>query len=209
VLENGIKFKVDVVNGQKTGLFLDMREMRELISKLSTKKRLLNCFGYNGGFSLYAARNQAKTTTIDISKPAILGARENFEINKFDLNEHTFIDTDVFTYISENSLENFDIIILDPPAFAKKKSDINNAIRAYKKLNRITFSKAQKGALVLTCSCSFHIDEQTFLSIVREALLESNKSGKIISKHRLAYDHPINIFHTENNYLKSLLIALD
>ncbi len=207
VLENNLLFEVDVVNGQKTGLFLDMREMRSLIGSLAGGKKILNCFGYNGGFSVYAAKNNAHTTTVDISKHAINSAQQNFILNNIPLENHKFIAEDVFEFVSnQNNLHDYDIVILDPPAFAKKREDVPQATKAYKKLNYLVFQKVKPNTLVLTCSCSYHVSSDMFEKAVFDALRQSNKSGRIISKHRQALDHPINVFHPENEYLKSLLM---
>lgn len=206
VLENNIKFSVDIVNGQKTGLFLDMRNMRSLIKEVSKNKTVLNCFGYSGGFSLYALSGGAKNVvTVDISKEATASAIENFEINGFDHSKNKIITADVFDYLKTDSL-NYDIIILDPPAFAKKKSDIHNAQKGYKEINKAALAKMPSGSLLLTCSCSYYIDEEMFERILSSAAKETGKTLKIISKHKLAQDHVINPCHKEFNYLKSLLI---
>jgi len=206
VLENNIKFNVDVVNGQKTGLFLDMRNMRSLIKEICKNKTVLNCFGYSGGFSLYALHGGAKNVvTVDISKEATASAIENFEINGFDHTKNKIITADVFDFLKTDSL-NYDIIILDPPAFAKKKSDIHNAQKGYKEINKAALSKMPSGSLLLTCSCSYYIDEEMFERVLSSAAKETGRTLKIISKHRLAQDHVINPCHTEFNYLKSLLI---
>ncbi len=216
VLEHGIKFLVDFVNGQKTGLFLDMREMRSLIGTLSLNKNILNCFCYSGAFSLQALKGLAKSvTSIDMSKPALELTDINFGLNKFDGNltesnnvssiKNPIINKDVFSFLRENDL-NYDIIILDPPAFAKKKSDIDNAKKAYYEINHTTLSKIPQGSLLLTCSCSYHIDALSFERLVAKAAKDAGRKTKLLSKHRLAFDHPINLYHQDFNYLKSLLL---
>jgi len=206
VLENNIKFSVDIVNGQKTGLFLDMRNMRSLIKEISKDKTILNCFGYSGGFSLYALSGGAKNVvTVDISKDATASAIENFESNGFDHIKNKIITADVFDFLKTDKLD-YDIIILDPPAFAKKKQDIHNAQKGYKEINKTALSKMPNGSLLLTCSCSSYIDEEMFERILSAAAKEAGRTLKIISKHKLAQDHVINPCHKEFNYLKSLLI---
>jgi len=208
VLENGIPFMVDVVNGQKTGLFLDMREMRKLVMEHSAGKSVLNCFSYSGGFSVYASKGGAtKTTSVDISKEAIAQAKNNFEMNKMDLNKNQLVVADVFEYLKANDL-NYDIVILDPPAFAKKKSDIYNAKKGYMEINRDALSKMPRGSSLLTSSCSYYIDEQTFKDIVYSSARAAGRSLKLISKHRLAPDHPINTHHKESIYIKSLFLTV-
>jgi 23S rRNA (cytosine1962-C5)-methyltransferase len=209
VIENGIKFSVDVVKGQKTGLFLDMRNMRSLIKEISNGKSVLNCFGYSGGFSLYALKGGAKkVVTVDISKDATASAIENFELNGLDHKNNKIITADVFDFLKSEKLD-YDIVILDPPAFAKKKSDINNAQRGYKEINKTAISKMPKGSLLLTCSCSYYIDEEMFERILAGAGKDAGRTLKVISKHRLAQDHVINPCHKEFNYIKSLLIYVE
>ena len=209
VLENGIKFYVDIKNSQKTGLFLDMREMRKFVGEISKGKSVLNCFGYTGGFSLYAIRGGAtKVDTVDIGKDAIESAKKNFEINGFETSDNGFFATDVFDFIDKNNL-NYDLVILDPPAFAKKKQDIRNAQNGYYRLNKQALSKMSSGSFLLTCSCSYHVNMEMFQDIVKKAAKDSGKSLKILQKHRLAQDHPLNIFHSEIDYLKSLLVYVE
>jgi 23S rRNA (cytosine1962-C5)-methyltransferase len=209
VLENGIKFSVDIIKGQKTGLFLDMRNMRALIKDISKDKRVLNCFGYSGGFSLYALMGRAtNVVTVDSSKDATASAVENFELNGFDHSKNKIITTDVFDFLAKEKLD-YDIVILDPPAFAKKKSDIQNAQRGYKEINKTAVSKMPRGSLLLTCSCSYYLDEEMFERILASVGKETNRTLKIISKHRLAQDHTINPCHKEFDYIKSLLIYVD
>ncbi|MFH1223588.1 MAG: class I SAM-dependent rRNA methyltransferase [Pseudomonadota bacterium] len=206
VVENGIPFNVNFVTGQKTGLFLDMREMRKLIMEISSDKSILNCFCYSAGFSMYAAKGGAKSSvSIDTSKEAIAQAGKNFELNKMDVSRHKLVTGDVFDYLRDNKLDH-NIIILDPPAFARKKSDINNAKRGYMEINRTALSKMPSESFLLTCSCSYYIDEKMFESIIFNAARETGRSVKIISKHRLAPDHTVNIYHPEFDYIKSLLL---
>ena len=209
VVENSIKFVVDVVKGQKTGLFLDMRNMRALIGDISKGKNVLNCFAYSGGFSLYALKGGAKNvTTVDISKDATASAIDNFKTNGFDHNTNKIVTADVFDFLRTDKM-NYDLVILDPPAFAKKKSDINNAQRGYKEINKTTLTKMPKGSLLLTCSCSYYIDDETFERTLVAAAKESNRTIKILSRHRLAPDHVINPCHKEFDYLKSLLLYVE
>lgn len=209
VLENGVKFGVDIVKGQKTGLFLDQREMRSLIGSLSKGKSLLNCFAYTGGFSLYAAKNGAtKVTSIDIAKDAVKAIEHNYNLNNLDKSKAEFIADDVFKYLRNNKLD-FDIIILDPPAFAKKREDVPSATSGYREINRQVFKKAPKGSLLLTCSCSYHVDSELFQKIIMQAAQLSGRRVRIVGKHRLAADHVFNIYHPDADYLKSLLIYID
>jgi 23S rRNA (cytosine1962-C5)-methyltransferase len=206
VLENGIKFIVDFIDGQKTGFFLDMREMRQLIGSLSKNKKVLNCFSYSGGFSLYALKHGANVVqSVEISEQANKIAEQNFDINGFKEHKKDILTMNVFDFIKKEQLDH-DIIILDPPAFAKKRSDVKNALTKYYELNRTTLRKMKSGTLLLTCSCSYHVDQDSFDSTIKKAGVDANKELIIISKHRMAMDHSINIYHKEFDYLKSLLI---
>lgn len=213
VKENEILFKIDLKKSQKTGLFLDQREMRELIGSMSFDRSILNCFCYTGGFSLYSAKNNAKNiTSIDISHEAIQNSKENFLLNNFNINDknkYEFLSIDVFKFLRDKKNLNYDIVVLDPPAFAKSKKDIQKAAKAYSEINRLAMSKMPKESFLLTCSCSYHISFDTFQNIVINSAKNANKNIKIIQKHRLAKDHPINGFHKEIDYLKSLLVYLE
>ena len=209
ILENKIKFIVSIKNGQKTGFFLDQREMRNWVKELSEGKKVLNCFGYTGGFSLYAMKGDAaQVDTVDISTEAIALAQKNTLLNKIDADKHNFIAGDVFQFLRDEPLE-YDLIILDPPAFTKRKADIMQACRGYKDINRLAMKKIPSGSMLLTSSCSYHVDERLFQTVVFQAAAEAGRSVRIIGRHRLAPDHPINIFHPEGEYLKSLLLFID
>lgn len=206
VIENSVKFLVSFSKSQKTGFFLDQRDMRDLVGQLSHKKRVLNCFSYSGGFSLYAAKMGAdKVVSVDISQSAIDLAQRNFDLNGHSLEEGSLICDDVFQYLRKDSLD-FDIVILDPPAFAKKKGDVKKACRGYKDINRLALQKMPSSSLLLTCSCSYHVDEKLFQTVVFQAAQESGREVQILTQHRQAFDHPVNIFHPEGKYLKSLLL---
>lgn len=208
IVENGIKFKVNFIKSQKTGLFLDMREMRKLVGEYANGKTLLNVFSYTGGFSLYAAQGGAKkVTSVDLDKEAILNCTENFEINKIKT-PNDAIAVDAFKFLNDDPLK-YDFIILDPPAFAKKKEDLPQAKRGYGQINRLVFSKIPAGSLLLTCSCSYHLSLEEFESVIKKAASDARRNVKILVKHHLAPDHPININHNEVDYLKSLLVYVE
>lgn len=208
ILENGLKFCVSIVEGQKTGFFLDHREMRRQIQSHASGKRILNCFAYTGGFSVYAANGGAAAVdSIDISEKAIVMAERQFDLNGLSKDNSRFIKADVFEFLRENSL-NYDIVILDPPAFAKRQKDVISACRGYKDINRIVMQKMPPGSLLLTCSCSYHVDEALFQKVIFQAAVEANRQVRIIGRHYLAPDHPINVCHPEGDYLKSLLLYL-
>ena len=149
-----------MTEGQKTGFFLDHREMRQLIRTLSKGKRLLNCFAYTGGFSVYAAAGEAiKVDTVDISDKAIEMAKQNMSLNGFEGEAFGFYTDDVFKFLRDKNLE-YDIVVLDPPAFAKKSKDVVAACRGYKDINRIAMQKMPPGSILLTSSCSYYVDER-------------------------------------------------
>lgn len=206
ILENGAKFLVDIPAGHKTGFYLDQREMRGLIGELSKGKRVLNCFAYTGGFSVFAALNGAKqVTSVDISDEAIKMAETNFELNGIQSKDHSFVAADVFKFLRADELD-YDIVILDPPAFAKKRADLDAAVRGYRDINRQALQKMPAGSLLLTCSCSYHMDDELFQKVIFQAAADTGRTIKIIHKHRLAPDHGLNIYQPEADYLKSLLL---
>lgn len=208
IKENGLLFKIDIIKGQKTGFFLDQREMRVLIGKLSRNKTVVNCFSYSGGFSLYALKAGAKKVrSVDISQKALTICEENIVLNRLS-NSHELICEDVFKFLQTDPLQE-DIVILDPPAFAKKKEDIINACKGYKEINRKAMQKMKKGSFLLTASCSYHVDELLFQQVLFQAAAEANRDVKILSRHRLALDHTINIYHKEGEYLKSFLLEIN
>ncbi len=204
IKENGHSFLVSVLEGQKTGFFLDHRNMRKQVQEMAHGKKVLNCFSYTGGFSIYAAKGGAKSVTnVDSSEQALEIARKNTELNHID--KQKFVCQDAFRFLEEDSLE-YDLVILDPPAFAKKKKHINQAAKGYHQLNRIAMQKMPRRSLLLTCSCSYFVDTKLFQQIVFQAALEAKREVVIIGRHQLAQDHPINLFHPEGDYLKSLLL---
>lgn len=207
ILEHGNKFIVSIKDGQKTGFFLDHREMRQKVKTLAKDLKVLNCFSYTGGFSVYAAKGGAsQVDSVDISEKASELARRNAALN--NLTNCEFITDDVFQFLRRHDL-NYDLIILDPPAFAKKQRDVIQACRGYKDINRIAMQKMPPNSLLLTCSCSYHVDETLFQKVIFQAAMEAKRKVKIISRHEMAADHPISIFHPESDYLKSLLLHIE
>lgn len=204
IVENDISYIVSIVDGQKTGFFLDQCEMRRKIKELSFNKRVLNCFSYSGGFSLAALKGGAfHVTSVDISKDACDLCRRQ----PHDLSKHTIIQTDVFEFLKNNSL-NYDLVILDPPAFAKKRADIPAAATGYKEINRRAMQKMPRGSLLLTSSCSAYIDQDLFQNLIFQSALEAGRYVQIIGRHIQAYDHPVALNHPEGDYLKSLLLYI-
>jgi 23S rRNA (cytosine1962-C5)-methyltransferase len=210
IRENGIPFLVDVARSQKTGFFLDQREMRTMVRWLSRGKRVLNCFSYTGGFSVYALLGGAgRVVSVDASEPALDLARKNLALNGFDCPAEDFVQADVFSFIRGVEPHAFDLIILDPPAFAKKKSDVVQACRGYKDLNRLALSLLPAGGLLLTFSCSHFVDEPLFQTVLFQAAAEAGRRVRILQRHHQSFDHPLNIFHPETEYLKGFLLYVD
>ncbi|MBN9377894.1 MAG: class I SAM-dependent rRNA methyltransferase [Chlamydiales bacterium] len=208
ISENGLKFLVSPKEGQKTGFFIDHREMRQQVRDLSKDKRVLNCFAYTGGFSVYAASGGAQQVdSVDISDAAMKMAQRNAHLNELSV-PMKFYTEDVFEFLRRSSLD-YDLIILDPPAFAKRQKDIIPGCRGYKDINRVTMQKIPPKSLLLTSSCSYFVDEELFQKVVFQAASEAKRQVRIIGRHRLAMDHPINIFHPEGDYLKSLLLYIE
>lgn len=208
ILENGHRFKVDVLGGQKTGFFLDQRDNRRLAGRLCRGGAVLNCFAYTGGFSVYAAAAGAQCTSVEVSNPALTLARENFSLNGLDTAAHEFICANVFEYLRAVPEDHFEMIILDPPAFVKHKAHLNKGARGYKDINRLAISKVRSGGYVLSCSCSAFVDWDLFRKIVYSAAQESGRQVQIIAQPAQPPDHPINIFHPEGEYLKTLLLRV-
>jgi 23S rRNA (cytosine1962-C5)-methyltransferase len=209
VLEDGLRFEVDILHSQKTGLYLDQREMRRRVRALAAGRRVLNAFSYTGGFTVHAlAGGAASAVSVDSSAAAVALAAKNAGLNGFPAEASGFVVADVFDFIRERPLD-FDLVILDPPAFAKKKGEVVAACRGYKDLNRIVLGKVPAGSLVLTFSCSFFVDEALFRQVLFQAAREADRRVRILEKHRQANDHPVNIYHPESEYLKGFLLHVD
>ena len=207
-LENGVKFNIDWVNGQKTGFFIDQRENRLLLGKYAKGKTVLNTFCYSGGFSLLAMKNGAKEVhSLDSSKKAIVLTDENVELNNFDV-PHKSIVADAMQYMKELDME-YDIIVLDPPAFAKHRNKRHKAIQGYKRLNAHTIRQIKPGGIIFTFSCSQVVDKFLFTNTVIAAAIEAGRKVRILEQLHQPSDHPINAFHPEGEYLKGLVIQVD
>ncbi|TAE77196.1 MAG: class I SAM-dependent rRNA methyltransferase [Bacteroidetes bacterium] len=206
--ENGITFLVDVEKGQKTGFFIDQRENRSILGEYSKGKKVLNTFSYSGGFSLYAIKQGAILVhSVDSSKDAIDMCNANVEAN-FKQAPHQSYVADVFEFMQQTK-EDYDIMVLDPPAFAKIARSVPNATRGYKNLNLIAFKKIKPGGLIFTFSCSQHIDRDLFRKIVFGAAADAKRNVRILKQLTQPEDHPINIFHPEGEYLKGLLLQVE
>ena len=206
--ENGLHFFADIHEGQKTGFFLDQRDNRRLVGSLARGRRVLNCFAYTGGFSVYAARGgAAETVSVESSEPALNIARTHFEKNGIDPAAHQFVKEDVFQYLRASRQE-FDLIVLDPPAFCKNKGQIQQAARGYKDINLHALKRLAPGGLLFTASCSSYIDPDLFQKIIFGAAKDARRDLRILQKTSHPFDHPINIFHPEGEYLKGLLCEI-
>lgn len=206
IMENSLRFEVDVVSGQKTGFFLDQRVNREKLGALSRDASVLNCFCYTGAFSVYCAEGGAKkVVSLDISRPACAAARKNLHINWFADENYPVIEADVFDYL-RNIQESFSMIILDPPAFAKTKRDVTKASRGYKEINLQAIKHLTKGGILATFSCSNFIEEELFYKIVLSAARDAGSDLQLLTRLEAGPDHPVLLGHPEGHYLKGLLL---
>lgn len=209
VLEYGIKFIIDWEKGQKTGFFLDQRENRKLVEYYSKGKRVLNTFCYTGGFSVYALRGGAtEVVSVDSSARAIELTNEAVELNFPNNTKHTAITVDAFDYL-QNIKDKFDVIILDPPAFAKHNNVLNNALQGYKRLNMRAIEQIAPGGILFTFSCSQVVSKEEFRKSVFAAAANTGRSVRIIQQVSQPSDHPINIYHPESEYLKGLILQVE
>ena len=208
VRENGIRFLVDLGRGQKGGLFLDQRENRKAIGERAQGKSVLNLFGYTGGFSLYAARAEARRTdTVDIAHPAIAAARRNFEHNVFPLDRAGFHATDVFVFLTKAIAEKrtWDIVISDPPSFAPSKNSLVMARRSYLQLHRMAAQVVAPGGLFCAASCSSHLDRREFLTLVKTGVHQAGRRFTLETYTGAGLDHPTLPVFPEGDYLKFAL----
>ena len=206
--ENGLLFQVDPENGQKTGFFIDQRDNRDFIRHLSRGKKVLNAFSYSGGFSVYAIAGGAEeVVSVDISASACRLAEASVAINFPDFRRHTALPADCFDYL-RNMPEDFDLVILDPPAFAKSRNAVDKAARGYKEINLQAMRKIKNGGVLATFSCSQHIDSGLFRKIIFAAALDAGRDIHIIRHFHQPADHPVSVFHPEGDYLKGLLLVV-
>jgi 23S rRNA (cytosine1962-C5)-methyltransferase len=208
ISEEGMSFYANLHAGQKTGFYLDQRDNRALVRRLSGGRRVLNLFSYTGGFSVAAAMGgAARVTSVDASAEALDLARKNMELNRLDT-PGGFVRSDIFQYLRDESFTD-DFIIIDPPALAKNRASVNNACRGYKDLHLQVASRCPAGTLVLTCSCSRFIDMHLFQMVVFEAFADAGRKAFIIGKHTQPCDHPTSLFCPETEYLKTLLLLVE
>lgn len=208
-LENGLKFYVDWQKGQKTGFFVDQRENRKLLEHYAKGRSVLNMFCYTGGFSFYAMRGGAKLVhSVDSSAKAISLTNRNVELNFPGDPRHEAYAEDAFKYL-ERMGSNYDLIILDPPAFAKHKDVLRNALQGYRKLNAIAFEKIKPGGILFTFSCSQVVSKENFRLAVFSAAAQSKRNVRILHQLTQPADHPVNIYHPEGEYLKGLVLYVE
>lgn len=209
-IENGLKFHVDWLKGQKTGFFVDQRENRSLLEHYARGKRVLNMFCYTGGFSFYAMRGGAALVhSVDSSAKAIKLTRDNVELNFPGDSRHEAFAEDAFKFLDNMERDAYDLIILDPPAFAKHKSAIKNALVGYRRLNAKGFEKIQSGGIMFTFSCSQAVSKEQFRLAVFSAAAQSRRRVRILHQLTQPADHPINIYHPEGEYLKGLVLYVE
>jgi 23S rRNA (cytosine1962-C5)-methyltransferase len=208
IRENDVLFVVDPWEGQKTGFFLDQRDKRASLRKYSWGKRILNCFSYSGGFSVYAALSdpQTRVTSVDISEPAIEASRQHFVMNGLDPNLHEFHIADVFDFLEQAVTrgELYDVVVLDPPAFARTQSARAQALKAYRRLNALGMQVLRPGGILLTCSCSGVIGMDDLLGVLSQAAQRLQRTVQLLETYTHGVDHPINLAMPETAYLKAV-----
>ena len=210
VKENGLLFNIDWLKGQKTGFFIDQRENRQLLKQMSEGKSVLNMFCYTGGFSVYALKGGAeRVTSVDSSAKAIHLTEKNVEINFGADAPHKAVAEDAFKFLADMPNEAYNLIILDPPAFAKHRDAINNALRGYQRLNAKAIEKIAPGGILFTFSCSQAITKEQFRLAVFSAAAETKRKVKILHQLTQPADHPVNIYHPEGEYLKGLVLYIE
>ena len=208
-VENGLKFHVDWLKGQKTGFFVDQRDNRSLLEHYAQGRNVLNMFCYTGGFSFYAMRGGAKMVhSVDSSAKAIELTNLNVELNFPDDDRHKSFVEDAFKYL-EDSGDNYDLIILDPPAFAKHRSALHNALKGYTRLNLKALEKIRPGGILFTFSCSQVVTKDNFRAAVFTAAAQAKRKVRILHQLHQPCDHPINIYHLEGEYLKGLVLYVE
>jgi 23S rRNA (cytosine1962-C5)-methyltransferase len=208
-VENGLKFHVDWLRGQKTGFFVDQRDNRSLLEQYAKDKDVLNMFCYTGGFSFYAMRGGAKSvTSVDSSAKAIELTNQNVEMNFPGDNRHSAYVDDAFKFMEEKG-DGYDLIILDPPAFAKHRAALHNALKGYTRLNLKALEKIKKGGILFTFSCSQVVTKDNFRNAVFTAAAQAHRRVRILHQLHQPADHPINIYHPEGEYLKGLVLYVE
>ena len=208
VTENGFKFRIDWTTGQKTGFFIDQRENRKLLGEYTNGRSVLNMFGYTGGFSVYAMKNARLVHTVDSSASAIDMANENIKLNYGDDPRHESFKVDAFDFLNDIK-DIYDLIILDPPAFAKHQNVLANALQGYKRLNIKAIEQIKPRGIIFTFSCSQVVTKENFRKSVFAAAANTGRRVKIMHQIGQPVDHPVNIYHPESEYLKGLVIYVE
>ena len=208
-VENGLKFHVDWLRGQKTGFFVDQRENRHLLETYAKGRSVLNMFCYTGGFSVYAMRGDAKLVhSVDSSAKAIELTNRNIEMNFPGDKRHEAFCEDAFKFLDAND-NKYDLIVLDPPAFAKHRAALRNALKGYTRLNVKGLQRIKPGGILFTFSCSQIVTKENFRNAVFTAAVQANRKVRILHQLHQPADHPINIYHPEGEYLKGLVLYVE
>lgn len=211
-VENGLEFRIDWLRGQKTGFFIDQRENRALVERYAAGKDVLNMFCYTGGFSLYALRGGAQTVdSVDVSQKAVELVNINVQHNFPQATNHTAVAEDAFEYLSKQNAHHrtYDLIILDPPAFAKHRDAVKNALRGYQRINAKAIELIRHGGLLFTFSCSQAVNKEAFRLAVFSAAAQVGRKVRILHQLHQPQDHPVNIYHPEGEYLKGLVLYVE
>ena len=208
--EHGHRFDIDWEHGQKTGFFLDQRENRKLLGQLSQGKKVLNVFSYTGGFSIYAMKSGASEVhSLDSSQRALDVCEANVQLNNLPTNLHKSIQADALEYLKSDLLGSYDIVVLDPPAFAKRASARHAAVQGYKRINLRALESMKSGSLLFTFSCSQAVDDELFTNTVVAAAIQAGRTVRILHRLHQPPDHPVSAFHPEGSYLKGLVVRID
>ncbi len=208
VTEYGLRFKVDWIGGQKTGFFIDQRENRKLLGEFTGNRKVLNLFGYTGGFAVYAMKNARIVDSVDSSVQAARLADENVKLNFGNDPRHTSIQADAFEYL-DGINGKYDLIVLDPPAFAKHNNVLDNALQGYKRLNMKAIQMIKPGGIIFSFSCSQVVSRENFRKSVFAAAANTGRSVRILHQMSQPPDHPVNIYHPESEYLKGLVLYVE
>ncbi|MCF8332377.1 MAG: class I SAM-dependent rRNA methyltransferase [Bacteroidales bacterium] len=209
IKENGCQFTVDVAKGQKTGFFLDQRDNRKLLGAYAHDKNVLNMYAYTGGFSIFALNEGAThVDSVDSSAKAMELTEQNIKLNHFSEDRYRAITSDALDFLKEIKKNEYDIIVLDPPAFAKSRSSRHNAVQGYKRINALAMDKIKPGGLLFTFSCSMVVDRRLFNDTVTAAAIQSGREISVLHHLSQPADHPMSIFHPEGAYLKGLVLRV-